>query len=360
MTDLRGPSAQGANTPFARDRGPGKSTGQGSGRDGAPMVPKAEPTSYYGRPVIKEPVWTWEIPWYFVIGGTAGVSGALAVGALLSGNETLATRASLVGLAGAGISPALLIMDLGRPSRFFNMLRVFKVTSPMSHGTWTLVFYSGAVAHAALARLAPSLPGSVGRLARAASPAPLSAASALGSAVFGPLLATYTAALFSNTAVPAWHDARHSMPFVFAASASAAAGGMNAIVTPVADAGPARALAVGGAVAELVAVQVMERGLNEHVRPAYHDPVVRRYARAAIAATVTGATVLAVGGRRSRLAAVLGGATLWSGSALERWAIFKAGKVSARDPQATLGPQRDRVRRGAPATGTAAVSGDRS
>ena len=30
--------------------------------------------SYYGRPVIKEPVWRWEIPWYFFTGGLAGAA----------------------------------------------------------------------------------------------------------------------------------------------------------------------------------------------------------------------------------------------------------------------------------------------
>src|SRR3954453_4662972 len=95
-------------------------------------------TSYYGKPVIKEPVWTPEIPAYFFTGGLGGASAGLALAAELAGGDVLARRAWAVSLGALGVSPALLISDLGRPARFLNMLRVFKVTSPMSVGTWIL------------------------------------------------------------------------------------------------------------------------------------------------------------------------------------------------------------------------------
>src|SRR5205823_2044949 len=95
--------------------------------------------SYYGRPIIKEPVWTPEIPIYFFTGGMAGASATLAFVAGELGHETLARRGWAVALGGAAVSPALLISDLGRPTRFLNMLRMFKVTSPMSVGSWILV-----------------------------------------------------------------------------------------------------------------------------------------------------------------------------------------------------------------------------
>ncbi len=107
-------------------------------KDGAPVVPRAEPQSYYGRPVLKAPVWTWEVPTYFFFGGMAGAAAPLAYGAHLAGDETLARRATLVSLAGLAVSPPLLISDLGRPERFWRMLRVFKPTSAMSVGTWIL------------------------------------------------------------------------------------------------------------------------------------------------------------------------------------------------------------------------------
>ena len=55
----------------------------------------------------------------------------------------------------------------------------------------------------------------------------------LGAAAFGPPLATYTAALLANTAVPAWHEAHRELPFVFAGSGASAAGGMALLLTPV-------------------------------------------------------------------------------------------------------------------------------
>src|SRR5207244_12425179 len=92
--------------------------------------------SYYGRPIIKEPVWETDIPLYFFTGGLAGASDLLALGAQLSGNHRLRVSALAAAAAGAAISPYFLIKDLGRPLRFLNMLRVFKVASPVSVGTW--------------------------------------------------------------------------------------------------------------------------------------------------------------------------------------------------------------------------------
>ena len=106
--------------------------------------------SYYGRPVIKEPVWTPEIPWYFFMGGLGGASAGLAYLAELRGSVLLARRAWMIALGGVGSSPLLLISDLGRPERFLNMLRMFKVTSPMSVGSWVLAASGATTALSAL------------------------------------------------------------------------------------------------------------------------------------------------------------------------------------------------------------------
>src|SRR5919202_4139025 len=115
--------------------------GSSNGRGEVRMAPEEDVRSYYGRPVIKEPVWEWEIPWYFFAGGLAGASAGLSLVARLAGNERLARRALLAALGGATVSPVLLISDLGKPDRFYNMLRVFKPTSPMSMGTWILTSF---------------------------------------------------------------------------------------------------------------------------------------------------------------------------------------------------------------------------
>ncbi|MDX6719212.1 MAG: hypothetical protein QOJ63_1466, partial [Solirubrobacteraceae bacterium] len=135
--------------------------------DGRPTVPRAEPRSYYGLPVLNEPVWSWEIPVYFFAGGMAGAAAPLALAASVRGDRRLARAATTVALAGVVVSPPLLISDLGAPRRFFNMLRMFKVTSPMSVGAWILSAFAPAVAAGAARELLDVLPA-VGRAGQVA------------------------------------------------------------------------------------------------------------------------------------------------------------------------------------------------
>jgi DMSO reductase anchor subunit len=294
------------------------------------MVPREEPTSYYGRPVIKPPVWTWEIPVYFFTGGLAGASATFAWAAERTGNRELARRSWLIALAGIAVSPLLLTSDLGKPLRFINMLRVFKVTSPMSVGSWLLTI-EGAVTAAAAGSAVRGIPG--GRLGRVAQ----AAAGALGLPV-----ATYTAALISNTAVPAWSEARWELPLGFAASAAASAGAAATLATPRELAGPARRLAIGGAVLESALTEVMQRKLGELGEP-YREGISGKLATAAKAFTVAGGVLMAAGAKRSRPVVAAGAAALLAGSMCQRWAVFRAGFASAKDPKYTVGPQRERV-----------------
>ena len=218
------------------------------------MVPEADFSSYYGRPVLKETVWGPDIPAYLFLGGLAGCSSALAAAAQLSGHPELA-RASKAGAAGAiSLSMAALVHDLGRPARFINMLRVLKVTSPMSVGTWILSAYTplalGAAASAA-----------TGKLPRAGLAATLPAA------VLGAGVATYTSVLLCDTAVPAWHEGYREMPFLFAGSAAAAAGGLGMLAVNPDRAAPAAGFGVLGAAAELTAKRLLLRRLGPAAEP---------------------------------------------------------------------------------------------
>ena len=293
------------------------------------MVPRAEPRSYYGRPVIKEPVWKPEVPWYLFLGGLTGASATLTWFAKSAGNRKLARNARVVTIAGGTISPALLISDLGVPARFLNMLRVFKVTSPMSMGSWILVATGTTSAVATASDLFGTLPRT-GRIARGLS------------ALFGLPLATYTAALLSNSAVPVWHEARRELPLAFAGSAAASAGAAATIATAPGDAGPARRLTVLGVLLERASMQVMEQRLGELARP-YHEGPAARYAKLAKGLSIGGAALIA-GRGRTRTAAAAGGAMVLAASVCERWSVFEAGKASARDPRYTVGPQRARRR----------------
>jgi formate-dependent nitrite reductase membrane component NrfD len=290
------------------------------------MVPNARPRSYYGQPVLKEPVWTWEIPAYFFTGGLGGVSSALALCAQLAGNKPLARRAWLTAFASISASPALLISDLGRPSRFLNMLRVFKVTSPMSVGSWLLVANGGVVTLAAAHEVTGRL-RYVGPIAKAAS------------ALLGLPLASYTAVLVSNTAVPVWHEGRHELPFAFAGSAAASAGAAATLLTPIKNAGPARRLTVMGVVLEATTMEIMEKRLGQLAEP-YRAGQVARIGKTTKVLNRVGIAVIALRGRRRRGLAMLGGAMVLAGAACRRWTVFQAGFQSARDPKYTVEPQR--------------------
>jgi len=179
------------------------------------MVPEARFSSYYGRPVIKEPVWQApDVAGYLFFGGLAGASSVLAAGALLSGHRDLARVAKVGALGAISLSAAALVHDLGRPARFANMLRVFKPSSPMSVGSWLLTGYGPVAGAAAVSELTGILPGA-------------GTAATLGAGLLGPAIATYTAALICDTAVPAWHAGYREMPYVFAGSAASAAGGLG-------------------------------------------------------------------------------------------------------------------------------------
>jgi Polysulphide reductase, NrfD len=295
-------------------------------------APQSEPRSYHGQPVLKEPTWTWEIPCYLFTGGLAGASAGLACLAELRGNDALARRAWGAALIGVAVSPGLLISDLGRPTRFLNMLRVFKVTSPMSVGSWIL---SASWALTAIAAANAWL-GDFPRLARAARP---------GAALLGLPLATYTGALLSNTAIPVWHEARRMLPFVFASGAGLSAGAAAVLVAPVNDAAPARRLALAGAVAEIATMRLMQRRLGDLAQP-YRQGSASRFERAARGCLIAGAGLLAWRGGRSRGAATAAGTLLLAGALSARFSVYKAGFGSAADPKYVVGPQRERVERG--------------
>lgn len=299
------------------------------------MVPRAEFQSYYGRPIIKAPSWApRDIAGYFFLGGLAGAGSVLAVGAHLTGRTTTATALKISSACAIGLSVVALVNDLGRPERFTNMLRVFKPTSPMSVGSWLLGVYAPAAGVAAATAV-------TGRLSR------LGAAATFGAALTGPVVATYTAVLAADTAVPAWHGAHRELPYVFAASATAAASGMALVLGPTRETGPARAAAVLAAAGEVGATAAAERRLGS-VAVTWREDRAGTLLRAARALTVGGALAGAVSvrlGGAARPVAALGGLALLTGSACTRFGIFAAGVASAEDPRHTVVPQRERLER---------------
>jgi len=291
-----------------------------------------EMRSYYGRPIVKEPVWQPEIPTYFFTGGIAGGCSVLHGLARVAGHERLARTALYVGAAAEAVSPPLLILDLGRPERFLHMFRVFKVTSPMSVGSWVLMLSgTSSGAAAALERL--------GRMKR------VKAVAEAVSFLTGPPLATYTGTLLADTSIPVWHEARDELPWLFGSSALASAGAATTALMPTEEAGPARRLAIGGVLVELALMDRMERRLGL-VGEVYRQGAAGKLARASKLLTAAGTGLLAFGGRRGRSAAVTGSALILAGELALRWSVFRAGFQSARDPKYTVVPQRERLSEG--------------
>jgi formate-dependent nitrite reductase membrane component NrfD len=307
------------------------------------MVPKATATSYYGRPVLKKPVWEErDIAGYLFTGGVAAGSALIAAGADLTGRPAMRRSARLVSFAALSVSGVALVHDLGRPERFYNMLRVFKPTSPMSVGSWLLTAFGAPLAVATVSETPRILPPFARPVVRA-----LARPAGIAAAALAPGVATYTAVLLSDTSAPPWHAAYPELPFVFAGSALAASAGLSMAGlsmtgAPRAENAPAVRLAVLGSALELAAMRRMEGRLGLVGEP-YSDGKAGAKLRAAKALTVGGAVGAALLGRRSKTAAVVAGGMLAVASALTRFGIFEAGVASTEDPVYTVAPQRERL-----------------
>jgi formate-dependent nitrite reductase membrane component NrfD len=167
---------------------------------------------------LKNPDWHLLIVWYFFVGGIAG--GAYFTAAIADNFGSARDRSVVrigytLALLLIGLCGILLILDLGTPSRFLNMLGHFKFWDPMSIGAWMLgVFGAFAFVSAALAWF-----GGEGTAA-------LRRKVSLVGIIFGFFLASYTGVLLSATALPFWSEARLMGALFLASGAST---GMAAI-----------------------------------------------------------------------------------------------------------------------------------
>ncbi|HEY8471143.1 MAG TPA: NrfD/PsrC family molybdoenzyme membrane anchor subunit [Natronosporangium sp.] len=294
-----------------------------------PAMTDQRPGSYYGQPIIKPPTWkNPDVPAYLFLGGLAGSSATLAALAELTGRPRLARAGQLAAAGAAAGGAGLLIHDLGRPARFLNMLRVLKPTSPLSMGSWLLATFGALAGAAATATVTGLLPRAAW-LPKA------------GAAALGPLVMTYPAVLFADTAVPVWHEAHRELPFLFAGGALTSGAGLGLLAAPASEAGPARLLAVAGTGLELAAERRMTTRLGGLAEP-YRQGRPARWMRLGQLLTAAGAAG-AVAGRRNRLVAAVAGSALLAGALCTRFGVFEAGLASARDPKYTVDPQRARL-----------------
>jgi formate-dependent nitrite reductase membrane component NrfD len=158
------------------------------------------------------------IVWYFFLGGIAG--GAYFTAAVADNfggarDKSVVRFGYLLSLLLIVLCSILLILDLGTPSRFLNMLGAFKFWDPMSIGAWMLgVFGLFAFVSSAL-----SFSADEGR-------ASLRRRWSLVGTIAGFFLASYTGVLLSNSALPFWREARLMGALFLASGAST---GMAAI-----------------------------------------------------------------------------------------------------------------------------------
>ena len=334
----RGPKRRGGSTRYG-----GKKRRRGEEL----MVPRADfeqYDSYYGRPIVKFPPWEWPIGVYLFLGGMAGGSSLLAVGAGATGNRELQRNTRLTAAVAAAVGSGCLVIDLGRPERLLNMFRVFKLSSPMSVGSWILGAFSGGAMVAAAAEADAltgervPLPGPTRALLHA-----LATPAGVASGLMGAPLAVYTAVLFGNTSVPMWQDAHKELPNLFVSSAACASAGAALVTTSTANNGPARALAGVGAVADVVASSVLTRRLTEPLEETVEHGKAGKFLKAAEALVIAGGLGAVFGGKRRAVAAA-SGVALAAASCLTRFGIIAAGKRSTEDPKYVVEPQRARLR----------------
>jgi formate-dependent nitrite reductase membrane component NrfD len=310
----------------------GSVSAKGVRPSGAPFPVASPETGYYGIPLLKEPAWTWEIPLYFFVGGASGAAAVVGAIANYTGAERKLVRdARWIAAAGTVLSPPLLILDLGKPSRFLNMLRVFKPQSAMSMGVWTLVGFSAGASAAAFAqflsdRYGPSLPVRV-----------IEQAGQAVSLAFGLPFSNYTGVLIGATAIPAWNENVGELPIHFGMSGLSAAVGLLELMGN--DKSRAlQMLGIGAALFECWEGWHIEARREPVLDPLKHGLSGTLTRAGAVMAGPVPAILriasLLSGSRRARRVASVSAV---AGALLTRIAWVYAGHVSARDWKIPLG-----------------------
>jgi polysulfide reductase-like protein len=312
----------------------GKVEDHGIAPVGSPFPKPASAVSYHGNPVLKPPTWTWQVPLYFFVGGVAGISAVIALAAHLFGNAGLMRAGLWIGFLGALISAPLLIADLGRPARFLNMLRVFKLRSAMSVGAWTLAGFSSAVGLAVICHEVILAGYGNGFLLTIRWIAELSAA------LSGLILASYTSVLLGVTAIPVWSENRRLVPVVFLAGGLGSAAAVLELLGFLVPVTQSIGI-VAGTVETVVAIILELRG--RYVDRPLREGAVGWLTRGGAALAGPASLSLRIFSGHSSVARYIAAVCFIIGALISRIAWIEAGRVSSRDPQALF-----RIQRSAP------------
>ncbi len=313
--------------------------------------PDDPPVSYYGLPVIKPPHWRWLIVWYFFLGGISAASYVVAtISRLFGGKEgqRIARVGYYVSIATLLPSTILLILDLGRPERFLNMLRVIKLRSPMSLGTWGLTIFGGFCGLSAVIQAASD--GLLGRgtpIVRLVRWLPHTVVHALGS-FFAFFVGGYTGVLIAATAVPIWAKNRLLLGPLFLSSAmSSGVAAISLVITLINQhSHEARRrlerLELFVTLSELSLLIAVWRNSGPVIgRPLREGRLGRIFRLGVVGAGIVAplalqAPALLRGRSPSRLTAVCSALLTLIGGFLLRYVFVMAGPASAEDPEATF------------------------
>jgi hypothetical protein len=309
----------------------GKVQDRGIVPSGGPFPKPALANSYHGNPVLKPPTWTWQVPLYFLVGGIAGVSALIALVAHVVGNAELERTGLWVGFAGALISAPLLIADLGRPARFLNMLRVFKLRSAMSVGAWTLSGFSSAVGLAVVCHeiILAGYGNEFWLL--------LEWVAEVSAALSGLILASYTSVLLGVTAIPVWSENRKLVPAVFLTGAAGSAAAVLELLGFLVSA--TQFIGIVASTVEIIVAIIIE-GRGRYVDRPLREGAVGWLTRAGSILAGPASLLLRIFWGHTPGLRYLAASCFVAGALIARYAWIAAGRVSSRDPQALFQIQR--------------------
>jgi protein NrfD len=332
-------------TPYGRhtDRAPGSvlpAEQHGDARNGARTDGQETTPTYYGRPALKRSHYGWLIGTYLFVGGLAGAAQIVATLADVLGgrrDRAVVRAGRYVALAGALVSPVLLIADLHAKSRWYNMLRIFRGTSPMSIGSWTLAAFGALSGLVAAGQLAADLLG-LGAGRKVARWFGVPAAGA------GAMMSIYTGSLLAATSTPLWAVGYRQLPGLFGATAlSTAVGALTLVLRACrADTQAERRLAwigIVGAVGQIVLYRRLERqwhqaGLSPVIdRPGFKLPYQGGVLGVGMALPLVLQIVSVCLGGRARWLNVVAALAALAGGYAERTLILFAGNRSADLPE---------------------------
>lgn len=288
--------------------------------------------TYYGRPQLKQSPFNNTLVGTYVF--LAGLSGAAQLLSLLidlrTGREAASTvrRGRYLAMLAPTIGTLCLIYDLNTPRRFYNMLRLFKTTSPMSFGSWTLVGFSAASsATAALQFVLDKAPPGRWMLTMAR-------VTQVPAAMLGSVLATYTASLFSATSTPRWAAAPVSLAVRYAsASIASAAAAMNMGRDQSRLGRSLDSIAVTALAAELSATMA---GNETAKRAGVGECASERADLTAIAVPLGLFALSLLLPRRSRMLSTAASIGVLAGSLAMRVGVMNKGDESARSPELSM------------------------